>query len=526
MGFSDIMWTLGYYFLYFLVPFTIYFLYEYVHKPYAIRRYYKKFPNVYVSPYYVLLLGDAWNYVRNIMNNRIFYYHFKEEANEVNKYDFKLELIGVNHHIKLISYDSQKGVEDFTPTKIDRAGEYIGLGKMLHDSFGMMRSTPEAMHRRKTFMKLLSFNNCSKYIPIMLSSCQAEIGIWEEGKTYQGLHEMNMLTFGFFTLVMFGKDMTSMANKMIDFEKDDGTFMKMPLSHAMTEITKNFIEGFKHPITAFAPFLNTYELVNPFRRNRRNNNVFRAALRECVDEVHDKDSILKFMLDEPSVNNDEMFEDLIGFMSAGTETGAHTLATIFYHIKRKPEIIEKARAELRSLGFYDFDRLEEVYNYDNIQKLDYVNSIVKEALRIDSPIFETMMYKAYEEVTVAGVTFPKGTIMKKDLFIPHYDEAEYFKPREFIPERFDPESEYFPKPNSGGKARRPYSYIPFSYGIRACPGQSFSMLELKIAVAYLLTHIDYDVPQTLLDDEYVGWAVCTPYELPMTITKNVALGSK
>lgn len=526
MGFTDFLWTLGYYFLYVFIPFIIYFCYEYIHKPLAVRRYYKKFPNVYVSPTFIPLMGDAWNYVRNIMNNRIFYYHFKEEANEVNKFDFKLELIGANHHVKIVSYNAQKGVEDYTPTIIDRAGEYIGLGKMLHDSFGMMRSTPEAMHRRKTFMKLLSFNNCSKYIPTMLKSCREEIGIWKVGNVYEGLHEMNMLTFNFFTLVMFGKDMVSMANREIDFEKDDGTFIKMKLSHGLTEITKNFIDGFKNPMTAFAPFLNVYELVNPFKRNRRNYNIFRKALRQCVDEVTDKDSILRCLLDEPSINNDEMFEDLIGFMSAGTETSAHTLATALYHMKRKPHIIEKARDELRKLGFFDFDKLEEVYNYDNIQKLDYVNSIVKEALRIDSPIFETMMYKNYEEVTVAGVTFPKGTVLKKDLFIPHYDETEYFSPREFIPERFDPESEYFPKPNSDGKSRRPYSYIPFSYGVRACPGQSFSMLELKIALAYLLTHIDYDVPQSLLDDEYVGWAVCTPYTLPMTITKNSALESK
>jgi len=463
-------------------------------------------------------MGDAYNYVKNIMNNKIFYNHFKSEAESVNANDFKLEIIGINHHLKIVSYNAQVGVEELTPTKIDRAGEFISLGKIIGDSFGYMRSTPEAMHRRKMFLKHLSFNKCSKYLPLFVDVCKLEVGQWKKGEVREGLHEMNLLTFGFFTLVMFGKDMMEVALREIEYEYEDGSIKKISFRDALVEITGSIIEGFKHPITALAPILNTMEIVNPFKRNRRNLTRFRAALKIAISTVEDQDSIIKQLLDEPTLDNDDMFEDLIGFMCAGTETSAHCLVTLLYHIKKKPEIIAKANKELTELGFYDFDNLDKAYSFDNINKLDYITSMVKEALRIDTPIFETMMYKAYEDVEVAGVKIPEGTLFKKDLFCPQWDAKEYHRPEEFIPERFDPESEYFTRPGDG-KPRRPYSYIPFSYGCRACPGQSFSMLELKVAAAYVLTHIEYDVPEDILKDEGVGWAVCTPYKLNMTITK-------
>jgi cytochrome P450 len=495
-----------------------------VYKPYKVRNYYKKYKNVWVAPSYVIFLGDAYNYVKNIMNDRIFYYHFKEEAKEVNNYDFKLEMIGVNPQVKPVSYAAQKAFEDHCPRVFDKVRENMCLGKIIKDSFGQSRSNENAMHRRRTFMKLLSFNACSKYIPTMLECCKQEIGAWKIGEEREGLYEMNMVTFGFFNLAMFGKDMMNVGLKTFDYEKDDGTMMKITMRDSLMEITKNMIESMKHPLTAFLPIMNEKELCNPFKRNRRNLNAFRKVLKQFLDQVTDEESVIKALLDDKSIDNDEMFEDLLGFMCAGTETSAHTLTTLFYHVKKKPEVLEKIKEELKENGFFDYDNLEAAYNYDNLMKLEYLNNSIKEALRIDAPVFETMEYKTWEDIEVLGVKFPKNTIFKKDLYIPHYDEKEYFYPREFIPERFDPESDLFYKPNSDKKSRRPYSYCPFGYGHRACPGQSFSMLELKVACCYFFTHVEYNVEQKLLDNEYVGWAVCTPYKLPMKITER--LGSK
>jgi len=59
--------------------------------------------------------------------------------------------------------------------------------------------------------------------------------------------------------------------------------------------------------------------------------------------------------------------------------------------------------------------------------------------------------------------------------------------------------------------------ISFSYGERKCPGQAFALLELKVALTYLLTHYDFDVPQEFLNRNNTGFAICTEEDIEMTI---------
>lgn len=47
----------------------------------------------------------------------------------------------------------------------------------------------------------------------------------------------------------------------------------------------------------------------------------------------------------------------------------------------------------------------------------------------------------------------------------HHDEAYWHRPNEFIPERFDPEHEYYFVPGTN-KIRDPNVFIPFSTGAR------------------------------------------------------------
>ena len=92
---------------------------------------------------------------------------------------------------------------------------------------------------------------------------------------------------------------------------------------------------------------------------------------------------------------------------------------------------------------------------------------------------------------------------------------------EFIPERFDPESEYFNKPKSenGVEASksRAFMNVAFSYGERKCPGQAFALLEIKVTLIYLLTHFDFDVCEQLLSKESVGFAIGTEEDMDIKI---------
>ena len=63
------------------------------------------------------------------------------------------------------------------------------------------------------------------------------------------------------------------------------------------------------------------------------------------------------------------------------------------------------------------------------------------------------------------------------------------------------------------------SYSPFSFGIRKCPGQTFALFETKVVLAYLFTHIDYEVSQSLLDNDNARFYVGTNFVLNARIKK-------
>ena len=153
--------------------------------------------------------------------------------------------------------------------------------------------------------------------------------------------------------------------------------------------------------------------------------------------------------------------------------------------------------EFKSNGFDGSKSSKNLFTMENIQKLDYLNYVVKEGIRIDGPGIESLNYEAYEDLVICGVPISKGSILKVDFVASHMSRKEWQDPRAFIPERFDPESELFTKPDSGGKSRTPYSHIGFGHGNRSCPGQSFGLLETKVLLTYLLTHLDFNITKKI-----------------------------
>jgi len=63
-------------------------------------------------------------------------------------------------------------------------------------------------------------------------------------------------------------------------------------------------------------------------------------------------------------------------------------------------------------------------------------------------------------------------------------EDEWQKPTEFMPERWDPTSPYFLKPDQ--KRRSAFALSAFGYGVRRCPGEFLAKLQIKIFLAFMI----------------------------------------
>lgn len=101
----------------------------------------------------------------------------------------------------------------------------------------------------------------------------------------------------------------------------------------------------------------------------------------------------------------------------------------------------------------------------------------------------------------------------------HNNPEQWQEPEKFIPERYDPESEYFTIPGSQC-TRDPLSYLPFSTGPRGCPGMQFALTEIKTLVAFFICRVEYSIPKELLEDPYIHFGLeSDEYELEIKIDK-------
>ena len=81
----------------------LYCVYVMIIQPILFRRKFMKYENVYVSPKFNLLIGDLDDSIKDEGENKIFYEHMKDQAQQMNKYDMRVEMEGMVRMITLIS---------------------------------------------------------------------------------------------------------------------------------------------------------------------------------------------------------------------------------------------------------------------------------------------------------------------------------------------------------------------------------------------------------------------------------------
>ena len=261
-----------------------------------------------------------------------------------------------------------------------------------------------------------------------------------------------------------------------------------------------------------------YNVINPYRRDWKNKEVLYVWFQKLIDNCVDETSVCKQVFKLEEYTFDEMFQDLVTIVVAGTETTSRTIISILYYLKKNPDKLELTVKDLKDHGFdknFDFSKLD----VEQILTLEYLPLSIKEGLRVDSPVVEVFNYYTYDNITICNVDIPKGSYIKLDLYSGHYNENDWLNPKDFIPERHDPDSEYFKKSVAEGKKPHTYSRRSFGHGKRACPGQTLAILKIKIVLTYMLSNFSYDVCDGLLENDGAGFGAGSLIEPMFKINK-------
>lgn len=253
-------------------------------------------------------------------------------------------------------------------------------------------------------------------------------------------------------------------------------------------------------------------LPNYFKRDAAHNKIAHTYLdlitkRRQSGKIEDKDLVDALLKnskykDGTRMTDREIANLMIGVLMGGQHTSSATSSWFLLHLGEKPELQEELYNEIKSvLG----DRND--LTYDDLQKLDLVNSTIKETLRLHMPL-HSIFRKVMNNLPVPNTPYivPKGHYV---LIAPGYTmlSEQYFpNANEYQPHRWDNIKSIdggisLPSIESNGKSSNETidygfgkiskgvssPYLPFGGGRHRCIGEPFAYTQLgTLLVTYIL----------------------------------------
>ncbi|XP_048767818.2 cytochrome P450 3A18-like [Ostrea edulis] len=356
-----------------------------------------------------------------------------------------------------------------------------GLTRLEGDNWRFMRNT---------ISPIFASGKMRKMAPILNQSCQRLLKNVEEETNLNRPIEFKKM-FGNFTMdaiaaLGFGID--------LDFYKKEHNEFAMNAK----AIFDNFL-GFGMLLNAFMPPLYNllYKLGVDLDRQSKNYIFFKQLVERATklrQDNEDRTDLLQLLLNahrdtetsdteqlleyedkkghwkKRGLTKEELGGNSVMFMVAGYETTATTLTFTAYCLATNPECQEKLIAEIDStIG-------QDTPDYDNIQKMEYLDCVIKEALRVYPPAQRTVR-ETSEEMEIAGYTIPKNTEVSIPIYAFHRCPKYWEDPEKYNPDRFLEKNK---------SKLTPGTFLPFGLGPRSCVAMRLAYMEAKCALITIL----------------------------------------
>jgi len=167
---------------------------------------------------------------------------------------------------------------------------------------------------------------------------------------------------------------------------------------------------------------------------------------------------------------------------AGGETSSTALQWAMIELMRNPAVMQKAQDEVRT-ALAGQSKVTE----DGLTNLHYLRLVIKETLRLYPPAPLLLPRECRSACQVLGYHVPQGAMVLVNVWAIGRDPAHWDAPEEFVPERFE---------HCGRDFRgADFEYIPFGAGRRICPGMGLGLAHVELALAALLFHFDWELPE-------------------------------
>ncbi|PHH62836.1 hypothetical protein CDD81_6636 [Ophiocordyceps australis] len=175
----------------------------------------------------------------------------------------------------------------------------------------------------------------------------------------------------------------------------------------------------------------------------------------------------KFFLaaNEQRLSPNEMRDEAITYIIAGSDTTANTLTYLVWAVCRQPLIQQRLVAELKTLPA--------AFEEHDLRALPFLNAVIDETLRLYSAAPSGLPRVVPPEGAVlAGSLFKPGTVVGTQAYSTHRNGNVYPNPDLFDPSRWEAPTKLMKD-----------TFMPFGRGPRNCIGLHLAQIELRLATA-------------------------------------------
>ncbi|XP_053314069.1 cytochrome P450 26B1 [Spea bombifrons] len=312
-------------------------------------------------------------------------------------------------------------------------------------------------HKRKVFSKIFSHEALETYLPKIQLVIQDTLRVWSSNPEPINVYfEAQKLTFRMAIRVLLGFRLSSeeLSNLFEVFQKFVENVFSLPVDVPFS--------GYRRGIRARETLLKSLEKAIEEKLRSTQGKDYTDALDVLIEsgKEHGKELTMQ-----------ELKDGTLELIFAAYATTASASTSLIMQLLKHPNVLEKLREELRGNGIlHNGCVCEGALRVDTISSLHYLDCVIKELLRLFSPIsggYRTVL----QTFELDGFQIPKGWSVLYSIRDTH-DTAPVFKDIDV----FDPDR--FGRDRTEDKDGR-FHYLPFGGGVRNCLGKQLAKLFLK-----------------------------------------------
>lgn len=318
------------------------------------------------------------------------------------------------------------------------------------------------LRQRRLVQKGFAADRMARYAGVTVRRTTEMLASWPQRGELEICNEMTCLTLAVIAETMFEVDLADKAQSLAEQVEYLSERLVADLSSAVV-----LPDWFPTPVQ---------------NRKRRALRTLHEMIRRVVCERRttgeDRGDLLSMLLlavdtegDGGRMTDTQVCDEITTLFVAGYDTTASGLAWTWYLLAQHPEIAEQASDEaMRVLG----DGPAQLGDYE---RLDFIQQIIHESLRLYPPAWMLMLREAVEETELLGYAIPRKSWIYLVPWVTHRSERWFPDPLRFDPSRFAPDRiEEIPA----------YAYFPFGLGGHRCIGERLALMEMTLVVATVL----------------------------------------